>query len=83
MSITLPLAIESKTSEKLTFLRIAVRDGIEYLEGENEVQPNAGPPMHVHYRQDESFTVMSGKLGYQDHGKEKKYAGPGETVLIL
>jgi len=82
MSITLPITIESITGEKLTFLRIVTRDGIEYLEGENEVQPNAGPPMHVHYKQDESFMVISGKLGYQDLGGEKKYAGPGETVLF-
>ncbi|WP_089684751.1 cupin domain-containing protein [Catalinimonas alkaloidigena] len=82
MKILLPHTIENTTGEKITFLRITVKDGVEYLEGENEVQPNAGPPMHVHYQQDESFTVMAGKLGYQTWGQEKKYAGPGETVLF-
>ena len=82
MHVALPHTIESITGEKLTFLRILVKDGIEYLEGINEVQPNAGPPMHVHYKQDESFTVVSGKLGYQELGREMKYAGPGETVLF-
>lgn len=82
MNTLFPHTIENTTGEKITFLKITVKDGAEYLEGENEVKPNAGPPMHVHYQQDESFTVISGKLGYQIWGEEKKYAGPGETVLF-
>ncbi len=82
MPISLPHTIETKTGEKITFLRITIKDGIEYLEVENEVQPNAGPPMHIHYKQDECLTVVSGKIGYQNQGGEKKYAGPGETVLF-
>ena len=82
MKITLPHTIENITGEKLTFLRIIIRAGIEYLEAEIEVQPNAGPPMHVHYKQDESMTVVSGKIGYQEWRGEKKYAGTGETVLF-
>lgn len=82
MEITLPHTIANITGEKLTFLRIIVRDGVEYLETESEVQPNAGPPMHVHHKQDESLTVLSGKVGYQELKGEKKYAGPGETVLF-
>ena len=81
-SITLPHTIENITGEKLTFLRILVKDGVELLESESEVQPNSGPPMHVHYKQDESLTVVSGKIGFQGLNGEKKYAGPGETVLF-
>src|SRR5881394_1636050 len=82
MNITLPHTIENITGEKLTFLRVVIKGGVEYLETESEVQPNAGPPMHVHYKQDESMTVLSGKIGYQEPGGEKKYAGVGETVLF-
>lgn len=82
MEIQLPHTIENTTGEKLTFFRIATRDGREYLEGDNVVQPNAGPPMHVHYKQDECLTVSSGKMGYQVLGEEKKFAGPGETILF-
>ena len=82
MSIQLPITIENVKGEKLTFSRITVRDGIEYLEGENEVQPGQGPPMHVHYKQEEGMTVITGKIGYQFLGGEKKYAGPGETVIF-
>ena len=79
---TLPFTIENIAGEKLTFLRRVIKNGVEYLEVENEVQPNAGPPMHVHHRQDESITVVSGKIGYQRQGGEKQYAGPGETILF-
>jgi quercetin dioxygenase-like cupin family protein len=82
MKIQLPHTIKNLSGEKLTFTRITIKNGVEYLEGENEVQPNAGPPMHIHYRQDESLTVITGKMGYQLLGGEKKYAYPGETVLF-
>ncbi len=82
MNTPLPLTIENIAGEKLTFRTIYVKDGIEYLETEAEVQPNSGPPMHVHHKQDESITVLSGKIGYQELKGEKKYAGPGATVLF-
>ncbi len=82
MNITLPYTIENIIGEKLTFLRIVIKDGVEYLETESEVQPNTGPPMHVHYKQDESLTVLSGKIAYQEFKGEKKYAGPGATALF-
>jgi mannose-6-phosphate isomerase-like protein (cupin superfamily) len=78
----LPHTIETITGERITFVRKTIKDGQEYLEVENEVRPNAGPPMHVHYKQDESLTVVSGNIGYQQPGSGKKYAGPGETVLF-
>ena len=46
MPIRLPHIIENK-GEKITFKEISLRDGIVYIEGETEVQPNAGPPMHI------------------------------------
>ncbi len=82
MQPKLPHTIETITGEKLTFVRIYTQDGKEYIEVENDVLPNAGPPMHTHYRQDESLTVVSGKIGYQELGGEPKFAGPGETVLF-
>jgi hypothetical protein len=42
----------------------------------------AGPVMHTHFKQDESLTVVSGPMGYQLFGQEKKIAKPGETVLF-
>lgn len=48
----------------------------------NEVQPGAGPPMHVHFRQDEELTVTEGRLAYQVLGEEVRTAGPGESVVF-
>ncbi len=78
MHYPLPHTIESKYGEKLTFIRM---EGQRVI-GENYVQPNAGPPMHVHLKQDEAMTVISGKIGYQIEGQAPQFAGPGETALF-
>ena len=38
--------------------------------------------MHVHFMQDECFTIKSGKAGYQTAGGEQKFASEGETFLF-
>ncbi|CAN5670375.1 hypothetical protein BH24ACI5_BH24ACI5_10740 [soil metagenome] len=38
--------------------------------------------MHVHYLQDEGFTVDDGRLGYQRQEEAGRYAGPGESVVF-
>jgi uncharacterized cupin superfamily protein len=78
MHYPLPHTIKSKFGETLTFLRMEGRRSI----GENYVQPNAGPPMHVHFKQDEGMSVVSGKIAYQIQGQEPRYAGPGESVVF-
>ncbi|MCG3167285.1 MAG: hypothetical protein POELPBGB_03072 [Bacteroidia bacterium] len=75
-----PHIIENITGEKLIFKGIARDAKGEYLEVENEIKPGAGPPMHVHYRQEEALTVVTGKIGYKLQGGEEKFAGVGETV---
>lgn len=39
-----------------------------------------GPPVHLHYHQDEWFYVMEGKVLFQV-GDTRKTLGPGESVL--
>jgi Cupin domain len=46
------------------------------------VQPKAGPPMHVHYLQDEGMTVIAGRMGYQIAGEQPRFADVGESVLF-
>jgi hypothetical protein len=46
------------------------------------VKPGAGPAMHVHFKQDESLTVVSGQLGYQVLGKEPQMAGVGRLSSL-
>jgi mannose-6-phosphate isomerase-like protein (cupin superfamily) len=74
--------VVSGTGEKITFLRTFVKDGVETLEADIEVQPKAGPPMHTHYRQDESMTILSGTMAYEIQGEGIKYAYPGDTVVV-
>jgi quercetin dioxygenase-like cupin family protein len=79
---TLPLRIENGHGEVLTFERRVATPGGERLEVSNEVQPGAGPPLHVHHRQEEGLTVVAGRVGYQIQGEAPRYAGPGETVIF-
>ena len=79
---TYPHTIENGAGERLIFLRrVPGRTG-DRIEGENVVAPGAGPPMHVHYLQEEVFTVQQGRIGYQRLGEPERFAGPGETVAF-
>jgi hypothetical protein len=62
MNMIFPYIIESVNGERITFLTIYSKNGIEYIELINELIPNAGPPMHVHYKQDEYAEVIEGKM---------------------
>ena len=79
---TYPHTIDNGAGERLTFVRRVAGAAGDRLEGENVVQPGAGPPMHVHYHQEEVFTVQEGRMGYQRLGEPERFAGPGETVVF-
>ncbi len=73
-----PRTITNGGGESLTFL--GMREG--RLQVRSVAKPGAGPPMHVHHRQDESMTVERGTVTYQYEGEEPRTAGPGETVTF-
>lgn len=77
-----PIRIENGGGEVLIFERLVQTPVGDCLDVHNEVQPGAGPPMHVHFKQEESLTVVSGRLGYQILGEEPRFAGPGEQVVF-
>ena len=78
-----PHTIDNGAGERLTVLRrVPDPDGGERLEVESSVHPGHGPPMHVHYFQEEGLTVLQGRIGYQCRGEEPRYAGVGETVVF-
>ncbi len=77
-----PHTITNFTGEELTFQSLVEEDGVPKLIVKNKVQPNAGPVFHVHYKQDESLTVVNGKMGYQIDGEEEKFIEDGETVVF-
>lgn len=79
---TYPHKIENGEGEVITFLGVVRgRDG-NRLEIEVFAPPNVGAPMHLHHLQDESITVVAGKIGLQFDGEPPRYAEAGETILL-
>jgi quercetin dioxygenase-like cupin family protein len=79
---TYPYTFDNGAGESLTFARRIPTPGGDRLEGDNLVAPGAGPPMHVHYHQEEGLTVVRGRIGFQRPGGPEQFAGPGETVVF-
>lgn len=44
------------------------------------LMPNTGPPLHLHYVQDEWFYVLAGRVAFQV-GEQRVSLGGGESVL--
>lgn len=82
MNYKYPHTINNGAGEELTFVRLVRSENGEMLEVENRVQPGSGPPMHIHRLQDESITVVAGKLGAQVAGRSATFHGPGETITF-
>ena len=82
MRYSYPHIIDNGHGEVLTFVKFVSNDTGGFIEIENKVQPGAGPPMHVHHLQDESLTIVKGKLAGQIAGQEATFHGPGETVTF-
>ena len=81
MNRTYPYTIDNGQGELLTFTGITQgSDGVR-AGADGVAQPGAGPPMHVHYLQDEAARVVRGRLGYQVLGGTPQFAGPGEEVV--
>jgi len=77
-----PIETNTGTGERLRLLGIQRDDAGEYLRVEGVVEPNVGPPMHVHFFQEERIHVTQGRFGYQVLGEEPRFAGPGEEIVF-
>jgi quercetin dioxygenase-like cupin family protein len=77
-----PQTINNGHGARLTFVGRRQDERGEYLEVRNSVDPGAGPPMHVHHRQEETITVERGTLAYQRPGEPEQRAAAGETVTF-
>jgi quercetin dioxygenase-like cupin family protein len=82
MASTHPHTIDNGSGEQLTFVAVRSDERGEYIEVRNSVGPGAGPPMHVHYLQEEGLTVERGTIGYRSEGGPERTAGPGESVTF-
>lgn len=83
MDFTLPHTIESGRGEKMIFKEIIKEPDGDKVIIEGSCQPKAGPIMHVHFKQDESLTVVQGKMGCQILGQEPVYYSVGQTATFL
>lgn len=69
------------TGERLEVLRVRV-DGEECFHLRGTLPPGQeGPPLHVHYREDEEGTVRRGVLSFEVGGSRHD-AGPGATARL-
>lgn len=91
MQYNYPHTIENGAGEQLTFVNQVKDETGDYLQVENIVQPKAGPPMHVHFKQEESIIVVKGKHAAQVYdpltlffgklqGKHKKFKDAPEPI---
>lgn len=76
-----PYTIDNGHGERLTFTGVTTGPDGERAEAEGVAAPGAGPPMHVHYLQEEAVRVISGRLGYQVLGGEAQFVEPGTVVV--
>jgi quercetin dioxygenase-like cupin family protein len=82
MKISYPHTIKNCTGEKIIFKEVQKEPDGDRVLVENFVSPGHGPLMHTHFLQDESLTVVNGRIGYQIMGEPEQYAGEGATVLF-
>jgi len=81
MSSAYPYTIDNGHGESLTFKGLTQGPNGVRVEVDGVAQPGAGPPMHVHYLQEEVARVVRGRLGYQVLGSQPQFAGPGELIV--
>lgn len=81
-----PHQTDTGTGERLLLLGIERDEAGEYVAIEGYVEPGVGPPMHVHFHQDEGIRVREGVLGWRIRGPDgverTGTAGPGEEVVF-
>jgi quercetin dioxygenase-like cupin family protein len=82
MNYQFPHSIENCLGEKLVFLQMEEGPGGSRVLVENFVQPGFGPPMHTHFLQEETLTVVKGRIGYLVKGQQPQFAEAGATVVF-
>ncbi|MEZ5013923.1 MAG: cupin domain-containing protein [Chitinophagales bacterium] len=82
MTYKYPFSIENPAGERILFHGIEHDPKGDKVILEGFAEPNCGPPMHVHFKQDEGFTIVSGKMGYQLQGQEPVYLEAGASMVF-
>jgi mannose-6-phosphate isomerase-like protein (cupin superfamily) len=82
MRISLPHTIDNGHGQIMTFRELVHEPDGDKLIATGTCTPNAGPTMHVHYKQDEGFKIVKGKIGCQFYGEEPVYYTEGQEVVF-
>jgi len=77
-----PKTIENCLGEKIVFKELVQEPDGDKLILHGWVHPKSGPPMHVHFKQDEGVTVKKGQISYQVLGGPEQLAREGESVTF-
>lgn len=77
-----PVQTDTGHGERLTLLGVTGEAATARVELEGVAEPGVGPPLHVHFFQDEGLRVLEGRLGYVTGGGEPQFAGVGEEVVF-
>lgn len=80
MQFQYPHTISSGGGDTIIFKRLVNDPVWDWLEIEAMVEPGSGPPMHVHHMQDESLTVVQGKMGSLVQGEAEKFFNVGDSI---
>lgn len=56
-------------------------DGALAVFEQNGFTPKGGPPLHIHYNQDEMFYILEGEYKFQV-GDDKHSMKPGDTIFL-
>src|SRR5438046_2734164 len=76
------LRLENRHTGEVLTLRRQDRNGEAIIELRGTLPPHRdGPPMHIHFAEDEDGVVVAGKLSAELDGKRIE-AGPGEPVHL-
>ena len=67
--------------EKITILLSAQDTDGSFAMFIDEVPPAAGPPLHIHHNEDETFYILAGELDMQV--KEDKFTAPAGASVFL
>ena len=78
MTPTLPFSADNGHGQTIIFKDLIHEPEGDKIIMEAHVQPDCGPPMHVHYQQDEHFHIVQGTMKYQTPGKEVAYLTQGQ-----
>jgi len=76
------LRLENRHTGEVLVLRRSNRDGQPVFELSGTLPPHQnGPPLHIHYLEDEEGRVTSGRLSVEGGGRRID-AGPGQVVQL-